>query len=230
MDKESRVAWNLHIEATNDQFAVEEARLGPWTSYSLMHDPKHMAFVLARYKFCAKMLSGFGDVLEVGCGDGFGAPILAQEVGRLTCVDWEPRNIEGNRRRLTFLKNTQFAVKDISESPPQGEYDGIINIDVIEHLEPEYEARFMDNMVAALRPHGVMIVGTPNETASQYATHRSDHQHINLKTAANLKQLMLRYFHNVFVFSMNDEVIHTGYYPMAHYLFAVGAGRRMASV
>jgi hypothetical protein len=35
------------------------------------------------------------------------------------------------------------------------------------------------------------------------------------------------YFHNVFVFSMNDEVVHTGYYPMAHYLFAVCAGKKI---
>jgi len=25
---------------------------------------------------------------------------------------------------------------------------------------------------------------------------------------------------------MNDEVVHTGYYPMAHYLFALCVGRK----
>jgi hypothetical protein len=37
---------------------------------------------------------------------------------------------------------------------------------------------------------------------------------------------MTRYFQNVFVFSMNDEVVHTGFSPMAHYLFAMGVGVR----
>lgn len=226
MMKESRVAWGLHIEATNDQFSTEEIRLGPWTSYSMMHDPKHMAFVLARYKFCAKMLSGKQRVLEVGCGDGFGAPIIAKEVGKLDCVDWEPRNVEGNRRRLSFLENVSFDVLDMSTQQPSVNYDAIFHIDVIEHLEPEFEGRFMANSMACLDRDGVLIVGTPNESASQYATHRSDHQHINLKSADTLKSLMLRYFHNVFIFSMNDEVVHTGYYPMAHYLFAVGTGKR----
>lgn len=223
--KDSRVAWNLHIEATTDQFATDELHLGPWTSYSLMHDPKHMAFVLSRYKFCAKMLAGKSRVLEVGCGDGFGAPIVAQEVGALHCIDWEERNIVGNRRRLAFLKNVSFDVLDISESRPTGTYDGIFNIDVIEHLEPEFEKRFVENMVASLSAQGVLIVGTPNETAAQYATHRSDHQHINLKTAKTLNELLARYFSNVFLFSMNDEMVHTGYYPMAHYLFAMGVGK-----
>ncbi|MCA6302689.1 MAG: hypothetical protein IM629_12150, partial [Phenylobacterium sp.] len=37
---------------------------------------------------------------------------------------------------------------------------------------------------------------------------------------------MLKFFSNVFLFSMNDEVVHTGFAPMAHYLFAIGAGKR----
>jgi len=35
---------------------------------------------------------------------------------------------------------------------------------------------------------------------------------------------MDKYFENSFIFSMNDEVVHTGYEPMAHYLFGMGVG------
>jgi 2-polyprenyl-3-methyl-5-hydroxy-6-metoxy-1,4-benzoquinol methylase len=224
--KESRLAWQLHVEATNEQFETDEITLGPWTSYSLRHDPKHMAFVLSRYKFCAKMLSGKGRVLEVGCGDAFGAPIVAQEVDHLHCLDWEERNISGNRRRLSCIKNITFETADVSSSSVKGKYDAIFNIDVIEHLEPDFEKSFMNNMVGCLSENGVMIVGTPNESASQYATHRSDHQHINLKNEKTLRQLFSNYFHNTFMFSMNDEVVHTGYSPMAHYLFAIGVVRK----
>ena len=31
---------------------------------------------------------------------------------------------------------------------------------------------------------------------------------------------------NVFVFSMNDEVVHTGFHKMANYVFAIGAGKK----
>lgn len=34
-------------------------------------------------------------------------------------------------------------------------------------------------------------------------------------------------FRDVFLFSMNDEVVHTGFTPMAHYLFAIGSGRKV---
>lgn len=39
---------------------------------------------------------------------------------------------------------------------------------------------------------------------------------MNCKSAPNLKALMQEYFHNVFMFSMNDEVVHTGFHKMAH--------------
>jgi len=37
---------------------------------------------------------------------------------------------------------------------------------------------------------------------------------------------MAEFFHNVFIFSMNDEVVHTGFHKMANYVFAIGAGKR----
>jgi hypothetical protein len=34
----------------------------------------------------------------------------------------------------------------------------------------------------------------------------------------DLKTKLEQFFHTVFVFSMNDETVHTGYHKMAHYL------------
>ena len=80
----------------------------------------------------------------------------------------------------------------------------------------------MTNLWSCLRPHAVCIIGTPNATAKQHASPLSVEGHVNLKSAESLKELLSRYFYNVFMFSMNDEVVHTGFYPMAHYLLGVG--------
>lgn len=212
--------------ATEYQFASEIITLGPWTSYSLLHDPKHMSFVLARYKFAAKMLEGKAEVLEVGCGDAFGIPIVAQGAGSVLGIDVDPRLIEDNRRRLASIKNVAFEQANICDRLQGRMFDGAYSIDVIEHLDAHLEGPFMDNTVACLKDDGVYVCGTPNITASQHASDRSAIQHINLKSQKTLKELMLQHFENVFMFSMNDEVVHTGYAPMAHYLFAVGAGKR----
>src|SRR3989338_6709948 len=84
---------------TEYQF-IEQIPMGPWTSYSLLHDPIHLSFVLCRYKFVARMLAGKKKALEVGCGDAPGTPIVAEFVKEVRATDVEKRLIESNKKRL----------------------------------------------------------------------------------------------------------------------------------
>lgn len=224
--EEKQAAWDCYQEGTDYQFATEELSLGPWSSYSLINDPKHMAFVLARYKFCAKMLEGKELVLEVGFGDGIGIPIMAQSVEHLHCIDWDSRHIEGCKRRLAHLKNVTYEVVDLNKEPRDFAADAAYSIDVIEHLEPDLEATFMRNLCKMMKPSSVLITGTPNITASKYASPRSEVQHINLKSSKTLKELTEQYFKHSFMFGMNDEVVHTGYAAMSHYIWSLGVEKR----
>lgn len=208
---------------TDHQF-IDSVPLGPWTSYSLLNDPKHMGFVLARYKFCAKMLEGKDLVLEIGCGDGFGTPVIAQAVKRVIAIEPEARHIKGNRRRLAKIKNVEFRAMSICDTAPPEKFDGCFSIDVIEHLDKPLNKKFMENQTACLKPDGICIIGTPNITANKYASVRSRVQHINLQSQKTLRAMMEKYFRNVFMFGMNDEVLHTGYPAMCHYIFGMGVG------
>jgi len=220
----NKCARKAYREGTEYQFNTPELKMGPWTSYSLVNDPKHMCFVLARYKFCAKMLEGKRSVMEVGSGDGFGLPIMAQAAKKVYACDWDERLLQGNAKRLAHLKNVEYLYVDLNKDSPGVVVDGIFLIDVIEHLEPKKEKIFLDNIIKCLKPGGVLIIGTPNITASAHATSRSRVQHINLKSSKSLRDLMEKYFENVFMFGMNDEVLHTGYAPMCHYIWAIGSG------
>lgn len=51
-------------------------QLGLTANQTWHDDPKRLLFMLARYKFVARMLSGKQKVLEVGCGAAFGARIV----------------------------------------------------------------------------------------------------------------------------------------------------------
>jgi SAM-dependent methyltransferase len=207
-------------------FSVPEIPLGPWTSYSLVNDPKHMSFVLSRYKFVAKLLQGKRSVLEVGAGDAFGLPIIAQAVPQVYVVDWDPRLLDGNARRLAHLKNVNYLHTDINKGAPDLTVDAAYTIDVIEHVDPAGEGRFVENIVKCLAPTGVLLTGTPNVTAAAYASPQSQAGHINLKSMKSLRELMEQYFENVFMFGMNDEVVHTGYAPMCHYIWSLAVGVR----
>ena len=219
-----KTAKKAHHDAVELQSGVERIALGPYTSYSLRTDPKHLCFVLARYKFCAKLLAGKRKVLEIGCGDAIGLPIVAQAVGHLWAMDWDASIIEENKKRVSYVKNCTFSTFNIVEQRFPEPVDAVYLLDVIEHLEPSKEEQLMRNIAKSLKTLGVCIVGTPNSEASRFASPQSQAGHINLKSHDGLRVLMQRHFENVFVFSMNDEVVHTGFYSLAHYLLALGVG------
>lgn len=205
---------------------IEPIALGPTTSYSLLHDPIHLSFVLSRYKFVARMLAGKGNVLEVGCGDAFGVPIVAQFVKQVVAIDMDEQLVISNRERLSQMKNIEFRAMDFCEEIPEGKFDAVYSVDVIEHLDKYLNRPFMEQTVICLVPEGVCLIGTPNSTAQKYASPQSATQHINVQSHTSLRSQLAKYFDNVFLFSMNDEVVHTGFAPMAHYLWGMGVGVR----
>jgi hypothetical protein len=81
-------------------------------------------------------------------------------------------------------------------------------------------------MAASLSPQGVCLIGSPSLQSQVYASPPSKAGHVNCKDAPGMRATMARHFHNVFIFSMNDEVVHTGFYPMAQYLWALCAHRK----
>jgi hypothetical protein len=66
----------------------------------------------------------------------------------------------------------------------------------------------------------------PSLESQIYASPNSKAGHVNCKTMPDFKSTLLTYFHNVFMFGMNDEMVHTGFHKMAHYLIALGVERR----
>lgn len=197
------------------------ASFGLTSNISWHDDPKRLTFMFARYKFVAKMFSGMQRVLEVGCGDAFGTRIVLQEVGAIKAIDFDPVFIDDARRRMDTRWSFDCEVHDMLEGPVAGCFDGAYALDVLEHIPPEHEQRFLTNIVGSLSPHGTLIIGSPSLESQAYASPRSKAGHVNCKDAAATRQLLSHFFHNVFIFSMNDEVVHTGFYPMAQYLLAV---------
>lgn len=200
--------------------------LGLMSNQTWHDDPKRLVFVLSRYKFVSRMLAGKDRVLEVGCADAFGTRIVVANVGSLLAVDFDPVFVQDATERMD--RHWQFRIQqhDMVAGPVAGPFDAAYALDVIEHIQPDDESAFVGNIVASLTDQGVLILGTPSLQSQQYASPISKEGHVNCKDAEGLSSLARQYFENVFVFSMNDEVVHTGYYPMAHYLFALCVGRR----
>jgi SAM-dependent methyltransferase len=184
-------------------------------------DPKRLAFVLARYKFVARMLEGKGRVLEVGCADGFGSRIVRQHVGHLTAVDLDVASIGEARRANSRQWPVDFQVHDIFDSPRdfyRRGFDAVYSLDVLEHIEPERERVFLENLRWCAP---VALIGSPSLESQPYASELSRRGHVNCHSGSVFKQTLAAHWSQVFLFGMNDETLHTGFPPMAHYLMAL---------
>jgi len=203
------------------------SKFGLMANESWNQDPKRTLFTLARYKFVAKMLSGKKRVLEVGCADAFGTRLVQQEVGKITAVDFDPIFIADAKERSNPNWPLELLVHDmLSGKVPGGEYDALYSLDVLEHIKPEDESIFMRSLVDSITLGAPAIIGMPSFESQLHASPQSKEGHVNCKTGLTFKSDLEKYFTNVFVFSMNDEVVHTGYYPMAHYLLALCCGKK----
>lgn len=201
--------------------AIGLTSLGLMTNQIWYDDPRRLSFLLARYKFVAKMLSGRRDVAEVGCGDAFGTRIVLQEVASVTVYDLDRIFIDDIRARMDERWPMQARVHDLVKGPLPQRYDGVFSLDVIEHIKREDEHAFLANLRGSLATAGVAIIGTSSMESQLYVSAANKEGYVSCKSGKELKILLERYFSQVLMFSMNDEVVHTGFHPMAHYLFAV---------
>jgi SAM-dependent methyltransferase len=221
-DKRER-QYQAHVDLRTTKGA---SRLGLRADAAWHADPKRLGIVLSRYKFTAKMLEGKSRVLEVGVGDAWASRVVKQAVGTLVGVELLPEWVDDARRGMEEPWAFDVHQHDMVAGPFAAVFDAAYALDVLEHIPAADEDRFIRNIVASLDPPGVLIIGMPSLESQAYASAVSKEGHVNCKSAPQLKTFMQRHFRDVFIFSMNDEVVHTGFYALAHYLFALCVGKR----
>lgn len=207
--------------------------LGPQASQQWLHAPEHLAMVLARYRVAAALIGDALNVLEIGCGEGIGAGILAKGRELYVGSDSDVEAIADANALLAARSRTDrlrmsFVVADALHVDP-GEsdaFDAIVSLDVIEHVPSEREDDFMRVAVDLLTSEGVLIIGTPNAAFDHLASPQSKAGHINNYSAQRLHDLMAKYFHVVQDFGMNDVALHLGHPEARHYLMMGGVGPR----
>jgi len=198
--------------------------LGRHVSYWFRNSPRRALHYLSYYKFAARMIGAHKRVLDLGCGEGLGTWILAAECGFARGVDLDENAIAIAQSNWTG-ERAEFLCQDALELVPEP-WDAVTNFDFVEHILPSHMDEYWSGLTNNLAPEGIAIIGTPNLTSQQYASPVSKLGHVNVYSGERLEEELSRYFTHVFLFAANDEVVHTGFSPMAHYLIAVGVKKR----
>jgi len=207
------------------ELGIERLLLGPYFTYIARKSPRRLLHLLSYYKFAAKMIGQQKRILEIGCSEGFGTMLLSEHATDVLGIDLDTDAIAVANATVASPK-LRFEVADVL-TDSLGTFDAAVTLDVIEHIYPLHEDAFMKAIVASLEPeHGVLVIGTPNITSHQYASAVSRQGHVNLFSAERLQELASKHFNRVFSFSANDEMVHTGFSPLAHYLIALCVGPR----
>ena len=98
------------------------------------------------------------DVLEAGCGEGYGADLIAGVAHKVTALDYDEATVAHVRARYPRV-NVMHA--NLTELPlADRSVDVVVNFQVIEHLWDQ--PQFVRECARVLRPSGLLIVSTPN--------------------------------------------------------------------
>lgn len=207
-----------------DKSQSPQALFGPGSlEKQFLANPLMTAVKLARFKFPARMLGAKDDVLDLGCGRGYGTYFYASMTqGRVIGVDFFS-DIAAVREQIT-RPNLQFLEDDLRLPSPQlleMKHDAILSVDVIEHFSRDDGSALIENFSKTLNPGGMMILGTPNRRSAEWRSEQSKKVHIHEYEPEELRALCDTYFRRTFQFSMNDEIIHTGFSKLAWFFYIV---------
>jgi ubiquinone/menaquinone biosynthesis C-methylase UbiE len=104
-----------------------------------------------------------GDLLEVGCGEGRGVPLLMKHAATFTAVDKLQEVMTGLQARYP---NGRFLSMNIPPFQQLGDnrYDSVVSFQVIEHIQDDL--LFLKEIYRVLKPGGIALITTPNRSMS----------------------------------------------------------------
>lgn len=187
---------NIYLEedCTGHRLVLSDGDVPPYLRPTLYQH-------LIAYNYCKDYVAG-KDILDVGCGTGYGSNLLAETARSVTAVDLSDTGIA--IARDTYHKpNLTFMVMDASDLSyfKDKTFDLVYSSQCIEHVV-EYE-RFISEVIRVLKDEGVFIVTTPN--ADLYVPGVVPF-HYKEFTAEELKTVLSKFFRDVHMYGVfGDE-------------------------
>jgi 2-polyprenyl-3-methyl-5-hydroxy-6-metoxy-1,4-benzoquinol methylase len=153
-----------------------------------------------RYLFAAERVQGM-HVLDLGCGVGYGAKILARSAARVVAADVDEYPLRYGEETYPDAKIQRVHIPLITAT--QGlpfvdtSFDAVVSFEVIEHVPVEQMQAFFAEMARVLKPSGAVILSTPNKNVY---IHYPDPYHVSLMTLEEFSRLLNSQFEDVQVY------------------------------
>lgn len=150
----------------------------------------------------AALFEGASDVLDVGCGRGEFVGLLRERGVRARGLDLNHAMVEVCRGKgLDVAEGDALSYLD---AQPAASLGGLVAMQVVEHLQPDYLLRFLSAAYAALKPGSVIVLETINPACwfAFFESYIRDITHVRplhpdtlsyLLTASGFQQVEVRY-------------------------------------
>lgn len=169
------------------KFMQERYVPGTWTKIA---EYEH----LPRYQFAGEFVGG-RQVLDFGCGTGYGSAMLASRASSVTGIDIDEQALAWARStharsNLVFRQHADFC-----ESLPAQSFDVITCFEMIEHVGLESQLRAVNSFARLLKEDGLLFISTPNPEVT--ALYGENPYHIREMTLEQFSELLGARFSSV---------------------------------
>jgi SAM-dependent methyltransferase len=110
------------------------------------------------YDLVRKYKKFYGILLDVACGNGYGASLLSEIAEQVIGIDLDKEVIQEARNKFS-KPNVSFLVSDVNALPYKDGYaDCVTAFEIIEHIPPE---PLLKEMHRVLKTNGTIYISTP---------------------------------------------------------------------
>jgi 2-polyprenyl-3-methyl-5-hydroxy-6-metoxy-1,4-benzoquinol methylase len=171
---------------------------------------------LARYTFVTRTVNDRSlNVLDFGCGSGYGTKVLKEHFKNVTSFDVYPDG---------YLPGDIEVNQDINKIK-QMKYDIITCFEVIEHLDDKEQDKLMTDLHSLLTETGTLFISTVRKIDPPPTENRRK-EHIKELTFEELLSVCQSKFNNVFTFGQIDQVISTFYKENQYHFVFICTGKK----
>lgn len=190
---------------TDPQFAAEAARGADIWGGDRIYPDGSFAFQchLAAYLDFARRLPAGARVLDLACGEGYGAAVIAEaSPGGVCAIDNEAALLAEAARRYA---GARFVAADALGLPfADHSFDAVGALQVIEHLTET--SAFLTEIGRVLKPHGFVYLTTPNvDRLPRLARKEFNPHHLRDFTPEELREELGRVFGEVRLYGLVQD-------------------------
>ena len=155
---------------------------------------------LVRYQLAAQAAKG-KNILDIACGSGYGAKILAQAgAAKVTAIDQSLEAITKAKQNYSAT-NIEYKVGDAENfGEADGAFDLVTSFETIEHLKnPE---KYLAEIARVLKREGIFLVSTPNREIFG----QKNPYHWHEFTRSEFEEILKKYFKNILILEQTNGI------------------------